>query len=314
MNTTQIFSTTDPDEFHHMIAQVGRTRRVEQIGKKGFTASARCVRWPNIGLFSTDMRNARVLADEGRDFIGLTVPLRNAFQIAEAGRLSGYEPDSAHVLGYGRRFDLRTARSTRMLVANFSRPEIKRFTDRLSPDADRRKLGSGGRLSLSHPRGKVLAEFLDFVLRDTQNPAGLSASPVAQTELESTLIAAFLHAFLVEEEDEPTADWQPPWLGRAEDYIAANLDRPVTLADIAAIAGVSSRSLTRVFARKHGVGPVGLLHRLRMERIRSELLAADARHHTVTGIATNYGVGDLGRFAVSYRRVFGERPSDTLRR
>ncbi|MEE4146248.1 MAG: hypothetical protein V2I26_15700, partial [Halieaceae bacterium] len=36
--------------------------------------------------------------------------------------------------------------------------------------------------------------------------------------------------------------------------------------------------------------------------------------NTVTAVAARLGMWDFGRFAIRYRRVFGERPSDTLRR
>jgi AraC-like DNA-binding protein len=35
---------------------------------------------------------------------------------------------------------------------------------------------------------------------------------------------------------------------------------------------------------------------------------------TVTEIANDHGFGELGRFAVSYRKLYGEAPSVTLRR
>jgi AraC-like DNA-binding protein len=51
----------------------------------------------------------------------------------------------------------------------------------------------------------------------------------------------------------------------------------------------------------------------RMNLARGALARTDARTRTVTEIAGDYGFGELGRFAVSYRRLFGESPSVTLR-
>ena len=41
-------------------------------------------------------------------------------------------------------------------------------------------------------------------------------------------------------------------------------------------------------------------------------MCADAELVTVTEIATCFGFGELGRFSVEYRKVFGESPSQTL--
>ncbi|MCW3634281.1 helix-turn-helix domain-containing protein, partial [Burkholderia cenocepacia] len=50
------------------------------------------------------------------------------------------------------------------------------------------------------------------------------------------------------------------------------------------------------------------------QHVREELLADDTPGlASVTDIALKWGFAHLGRFAIEYKRVFGESPSATLR-
>jgi AraC-like DNA-binding protein len=98
---------------------------------------------------------------------------------------------------------------------------------------------------------------------------------------------------------------------RAIDYMHANLDTPVTIADISLTAGVAGRTLFKHFRDARGVSPMQYLRNLRFEKVRQELLNSEAEMN-VTEIATRWGFGHLGRFAVEYRKRFGESPSETL--
>lgn len=51
-----------------------------------------------------------------------------------------------------------------------------------------------------------------------------------------------------------------------------------------------------------------------MNRAQRELLAAGAASALVKEIATNWGFADMGRFAVEYKWLFRESPSETLAR
>jgi len=56
------------------------------------------------------------------------------------------------------------------------------------------------------------------------------------------------------------------------------------------------------------------LRDLRLRGVHQELKDATPGTRTVEGIAYSWGFLHMGRFAASYRRTFGEVPSQTLRR
>lgn len=101
---------------------------------------------------------------------------------------------------------------------------------------------------------------------------------------------------------------------RFEQLLEANQDQPLYLTEICAAIGVTDRTL-RLHCQEHlGMGPHRYLWLRRMHLARRALALADGTKSTVTEIANDHGFGELGRFAVSYRQIFGESPSATLRR
>ncbi len=62
------------------------------------------------------------------------------------------------------------------------------------------------------------------------------------------------------------------------------------------------------------MGPIRYLSLRRMHLVRRALLCADLATATVTRLATDHGFWELGRFSVAYRALFGESPSESLRR
>ena len=60
------------------------------------------------------------------------------------------------------------------------------------------------------------------------------------------------------------------------------------------------------------MGPIRYLWLRRMHLARRALICADPTKTTVTEVATQFGFWELGRFATSYRALFGQSPSVCL--
>jgi AraC-like DNA-binding protein len=103
-------------------------------------------------------------------------------------------------------------------------------------------------------------------------------------------------------------------MARLEEFVAANQDRPVYLAEICAATGASERTLRTCCQEHLGMGPIHYLWLRRMHLTRRALLQATPATATVTAVATDHGFWELGRFASEYRALFGETPVSSLRR
>jgi AraC-like DNA-binding protein len=72
--------------------------------------------------------------------------------------------------------------------------------------------------------------------------------------------------------------------------------------------------LENAFKSVTGVTPHAFFLRRRLNQARSVLLSREADSVRVTDVALELGFSELGRFAVRYRQMFGEKPSETRKR
>jgi AraC-like DNA-binding protein len=108
-------------------------------------------------------------------------------------------------------------------------------------------------------------------------------------------------------------DHQPVLLRRAMEFIDTNAGSDIALADIAEAVHVTPRAVQYMFRRHLETTPLQHLRRMRLHYARQELLSADRETSTVTEIAARWGFAHTGRFAVLYRRTYGQSPHTTLR-
>ncbi|MFD1007203.1 helix-turn-helix domain-containing protein [Oceanisphaera ostreae] len=102
----------------------------------------------------------------------------------------------------------------------------------------------------------------------------------------------------------------PLHVKRVEGYIQDHADEAITPVMLADLAGVSLRTL---YAGFKGVSPMEYQRSIRLKRVKEDLCQQGA-NCSVTDIATRWGFGHMERFSQEYRRLFGEKPSETKRK
>lgn len=97
---------------------------------------------------------------------------------------------------------------------------------------------------------------------------------------------------------------------QARDYIDSMQDETLGIEDLCRELSVSRRTLQYCFQEILGLTPAAFIRARRLNKVRDLLKEVDS----VTEAATAWGFWHFGHFSQEYKKLFGELPSDTLRR
>lgn len=169
-------------------------------------------------------------------------------------------------------------------------------------------------LDMSTTRAATLKHILAAML-NAADGGDEKAHQIVLGELEQAFVVSLLaasrhpHRDALDGGSASIAPWQ---VRRAEDYIAENWSRIITIDDLVEVTGVSARTLFRTFKEHRGCSPLEFARRTRLEKARDLLAAPDAG--SVTEIAFSCGFGDLSTFSRTFAQAFGESPSAMRKR
>lgn len=97
---------------------------------------------------------------------------------------------------------------------------------------------------------------------------------------------------------------------RLEDYILANLQAPITLSELAGVAGMSVRHFTRCFRETVGQTPARFVFETRLQTAKMLLRVGNA---SITDVAMTCGFSHSQHLSNSFRRFFGVTPTESRR-
>lgn len=175
-----------------------------------------------------------------------------------------------------------------------------------------------GHRPVSAAAGRHLQRTLAYLSDTTRVDPSLSQQPLVVSTtcqlLAASVLAAFPNTALTEPTTTDRRDAHPASVRRAVAFIESHADTPLTLAEIAAAAHVTTRALQYAFRRHLATTPMAYLRQVRLDQAHAALRAADpATGATVTAIAARWGFLQPSRFATLYRAAYGVCPSHTLR-
>ncbi len=99
-------------------------------------------------------------------------------------------------------------------------------------------------------------------------------------------------------------------LQRARNYMLNHMDTHVSVHDISEVAGVSERTLQRLFRREFELGPLQYLKAQRLEAVRHALIQESSNGVSISTLAFRHGFAHMGRFSMDFKLQFGSLPTE----
>jgi AraC-like DNA-binding protein len=188
----------------------------------------------------------------------------------------------------------------------------------LFPSAPDLEFASSAKAQLLKPPPHVTRRFTSLarrVLATMESRPQLLDHPVAVDSCRHDLLSAARELFASGQHSSSRhfARWRRLTTSTLE-LVMSRPHRSLSVPELARQAGAPERTLRAAFQGSFGLSPQEYLRIQRLHEARRLLRASCQDQTTVTQVAFELGFWDLGRFAGAYRALFGERPSETLRK
>lgn len=251
-----------------------------------------------------------------QDFFLLQIPLRGGAEIRCGAQHVDATPSLASLPSPTEPLSMRWADDSPHLIVRLARSALLSRLESLLQAPVRQHLVFDLGVPLGNPALAPLVHFIDYLrlTLDAGNalqPGGPLAEH-AEAYLMSSLLMSAGHNHSRALAGDTRRSLLPRAVRRAQEYMAAHAEQPLSLADVCREAGCSARTLQMAFREHAGRGPMEFLREIRLDRVRAELrVSAGVAGTSVREVAQKYGFLHLGHFAAQYRARFGERPSET---
>lgn len=318
LDTTESLRSSDIDE---LTQAVGRSLcRVEiRPGHRKPDGRISSRRLLNVSLtrmyYGVDLR---LELDRQRQFYAVQVPITGSALVRVGARSVHTTPGQGSVTAPAQPWRVLWTAGCEQWVVRFDAAALRLHLADLLGRPLPRPLVFDPVLDLTTGRGRTLYDNLAFMATQLNRTESMFTDSVAAVaNLEQGLMTGLLLAADSNYRDlldDPGSALPSRIVRQVVTQIERDPSAPHTIAALAREHGVSVRSLERAFRRDLGATPSAYLRQLRLRQARELLRTSASDAVTVGQVARSLGFVHPGRFAVAYRRTYGETPSETLRR
>lgn len=316
LDAYRLFASTDLDEAREMVARTFCDHRLSQL-RSGERFDAR---HNHVAGNCFSLNYIRYGADveiepgELGSFYLIQIPIRGSATIRHGGREVLATPERATILNPDRHTKMRWHAGCEKILLQIDRGALTRLVETLSGHTLGGPVRFDPEIDFAKPGLAAWAGRVRALVAATEAGRGVAggADPFRRL-LEEELLTRFVALqpgnathFL----DGTSGTPHPRHVKRALAFIRDHLDGPISLADLAAAAGVSGRSLQLGFQAAFGKSPLEVARAERLKQVHFALLSR-ADDMSIADLASSWGFGHLGRFSALYRKRFGCLPSET---
>jgi AraC-like DNA-binding protein len=235
-------------------------------------------------------------------------------------------PEIATTIDLGQKLASSFSEQGEVLSISIDRDSIDSALSKLIDRVSKQPVKFSPSIDLTTEFGLSLKNFAQFLWQAAakQDTAAQTASTHLQVDFAPLVLQKLEQAFLACLVEGLTSNYSEEILyqtdgafarhvHKARIFIESHLDEKIELGDIANATGVCSRLLQKAFSCHCSCSPMRFVTLARLHRVRQELTQAST-NTKIVDVMMQYQFTQGGKFAKEYHQLFGEKPSETLKR
>ena len=245
------FKTTNPEELQNIISQKFTTiEQVEPMGKE-FLVDYRAYAVEQL-IFTRDKfpYGISVIPIPGEKWLFLEIPLSGQLQLKYRGKDISFDYNSTYLIASDEPINYRFHGNSTHTTIGIDKQMLNAYGQKLVNRQEERALTLHPQLLWTTPEANSFRRYLEFISQELVRGGSLFNSPLIATEIQNTVFSMLLSLSnnnYLPPETQLKESCLPAYVRQARDYIEANLDCPISLADITVAAGVHVTTLLKGF-------------------------------------------------------------------